>query len=168
MLAGGFPVTNVIRCTVIDQKGGVSFITHGDALPALAAACSVNPSTLEEMLDLAEGYYRNLREYVLSGLAQFDEFNVEGNYEAIHSTLLRTPRYKQPVFRIVDDLTREASLRPVKAGAIVFNLRAKRIIQLLNSYREIKRSGSARIFDGHSHTDRVFRYSLPEEWALVP
>lgn len=159
---------NVIRCTIIDQKGGVSFITHGDALPALTAACSLNPSTLEEMLDLAEGYYRNLKEYVLSGLALFDELNVEGHYEAIHYTLLRTPLHKQPVFRVVDNLTREASLRPAKAGAIVFNLRAKRIIQLVNTYQEIKRNGCARVFDGDSHTDTVFRYRLPEEWALVP
>ena len=159
---------NVIRCTVIDGRGSVSFIADGDTLPALAAACSANPTTLEEFLDQANVYYRNLKEYVLSGLALFDEANVEGHYEAIHRALADVPGHHQPVFRAADDITREASLRPVKAGAVIFNLRAKRIIQIVNNYREIRRSGSGRVFDGVSHTNRIYRYRLPEEWALVP
>lgn len=146
----------------------MSFITHGDVLPALVAACTSSPDTLEEFLERAEPYYGNLSEYVLSGLAVFDERNTEGHYEVIHKVLTTLPRHKQPVFRVVDDLTREASLRPVKAGAVIFNLRAKRIVQLVNSYREIRRSGRGRIFDGRSHTSAVFSYRLPEEWALVP
>jgi hypothetical protein len=159
---------NVLRCTVIDQSGGVSFLTHGDALPALVAACTSNPRSMAELLELAEPYYRNLSDYVFAGLAVFDEHNTRGHYEAIHRELTRTPRHKQPVFRIVDDLTREASLRPVKAGAVIFNLKAKRIIQLVNSYREIRRSGRGRIFDGSCHTGDVFSYRLPADWALVP
>jgi len=93
---------------------------------------------------------------------------VEGHYETIHRALNQLPSHRQPVFRVIDDVTREASLRPVKAGAIIFNLQAKRIVQIVNSYREIRRSGSGRIFDGISHTDRVYRYRLPQEWALVP
>ena len=159
---------NVLRCTIIDQQGGVSFVAHGDALPALVVACSASPQTVEELLGAAEPYYRNLAEYVLNGLAIFDEHNSDGHYEAIHKTLTTLPRHKQPVFRVVDDLTQEASLRPVKAGAVIFNLRAKRIVQIVNSYREIRRSGHGRVFDGCSHTSTVFRYRLPEEWALVP
>ncbi len=159
---------NVIRCTIIDRRGSVSFITHADALPALVAACTTNPASLEQVLSGAEPYYRNLREYVLSGLAVFDEQNAAGRYEAIHFALENLAPHEQPVFRVVDDLTREASLQPVKAGAVIFNLRAKRIIQLVNSYREIRRSGYARIFDGENHTNAVFSYRLPKEWALVP
>ena len=78
------------------------------------------------------------------------------------------PRHKQPVFRVVDDLTREASLRPVKAGAVIFNLKEKRIVQMMNSYQEIRRTGRGRVFDGDRHTETIFQYRLPEEWALVP
>ncbi|MFQ6020338.1 MAG: hypothetical protein ACE5KW_06235 [Dehalococcoidia bacterium] len=159
---------NVIRCTIVDDTGGVSFITHGDALPALVAACTANPHTLEELLDKVEPFYQNLKEYVLSGLALFDESNVAGCYDTIHRALGELPGHRQPVFRVVDEVTQEASLRPVKAGAVIFNLKAKRIIQIINSYREIRRSGSGRIFNGISHTDRVYRYRLPEDWALVP
>jgi len=159
---------NVLRCTIIDASGGVSFITHGDALPALVAACTSNPQTIEDLLERADPYYRNLYDYVMAGLAVFDEHNLPGHYESVHRALTRLPRYKQPVFRIVDDLTREASLRSAKAGVVMFNLKAKRIVQLINSYREIRRSGQGRVFDGRSHTSDVYRYRLPEEWALVP
>lgn len=159
---------NVLRCTIIDDSGGVSFLTHGDALPALVAACTSNPGTFHELLRRADPYYHNLAEYVYSGLAVFDEHNTSGQYGVIHKALTTLPRHRQPVFRIVDDLTREASLRPVKAGAVIFNLKAKRIVQMINSYHEIQRSGRARIFNGIDHTGEVFSYRLPEEWALVP
>jgi hypothetical protein len=159
---------NVLRCTVIDERGGVSFIAHGDVLPALVKACAANPHTLEQFLDGTEAYYGGLRDQIMNGLAMFDERNVEGHYDSIHVALGICAPYEQPVFRVVDDLTRETSLRPVKAGAVLFNLRAKRIIQIQNSYREIERRGAARVFDGTRMTNRVFRYQLPGEWALVP
>lgn len=159
---------NVIRCTVVDGGGAVSFVAHADALPALVAACAANPGTLPQLLELSEPYYRSLSVYVQAGLAVFDELNVPGRYGAIRETLRREPSHQQPVFRVVDGVTREASLQPVGAGAIIFNLRAKRIVQLMNSYQEIRRSGHSRIFDGSDHTDTVFSYRLPKEWALVP
>ncbi len=146
----------------------MSFVAHGDALPALVAACAAGPTDIEELLELSEPYYGNLGEYVSAGLTVFDELNVPGRYGVIHETLRRTAPHEQPVFRVVDGVTREASLRPVKAGAIIFNLRAKRIVQLMNSYREIRRNGHARIFDGSGYTETVFSYRLPKEWALVP
>jgi hypothetical protein len=161
-------VVNVIRCTVVDERGAVSFIVHADALSALTAACSANPSNLEELLEGVEPYYHNLREQVLNGLAIFEERNGKGNYQAIHGALRLCPPHEQPVFRVVDDLTRETSLRPVKAGAVVFNLRAKRIIQITNTYQEIQRTGRARVFDGSGLTDTVYSYRLPKDWALVP
>jgi hypothetical protein len=159
---------NVIRCTVVDGQGAVSFIVHADALSALTAACSVNPSGLERLLEEAEPYYYSLREQVLNGLAIFEEHNAKGNYQAIHRALELCAPHEQPVFRVVDDFTREASLRPVKAGAVIFNLRAKRIIQIVNTYQEIRRTGRARVFDGSGPTDSVYSYRLPKDWALVP
>ena len=159
---------NLIRCTIVDRRGAVSLVAHADALPSLVAACTANPSGLDEFLALSEPYYRGLREYVEAGLAVFDEMNVRGRYGAIHETLRRTAPERQPVFRVVEGATREASLRPVNAGAVIFNLKAKRIVQIMNCYREIRRIGQARIFDGAGYTDAVFSYHLPGEWALVP
>jgi hypothetical protein len=159
---------NVIRCTVVERKGTVSFVAHADVLPALVAACASGATGLSDLLDLSEPYYAGLREYVDSGLAVFDEMNLPGHYGAIHRQLSNGSAYQQPVLRVVDAVTREASLTPVGAGAVIFNLVAKRIVQIMNSYREIRRRGRARVFDGRGHTETVFSYELPQEWALVP
>ena len=159
---------NVLRCTIIDARGGVSFVADGGVLPALVKACAAGPGTVEQLLDDTVSHYVGLREQVLNGLAVFDERNVEGRYESIHEALDFCAPHEQPVFRIVDDRTREASLRPVKAGAVVFNLRDRRIIQIQNTYREIKRRGAGRVFDGTRMTDQVFSFKLPREWVLVP
>jgi len=156
------------RFTIIDESGGVSFVAHGEALPALLKACARQPDSLEGLLDFTGPYYRDLREHVFNGLAIFDERNVPGNYDAIHKALRLCPPHEQPVFRIVDDETREASLRPVKAGGIIVNLLAKRIVQIQNTYQEIGRKGCGRIFDGERVTESVYYYRLPREWQLVP
>lgn len=156
-----------MRFTVIDPAGSVSFVAHGEALPALIKACGSNPATLEELLHLTEPFYRPLREFVLNGLAVFDERNTDGHFEAIHQAL-SWPPHQHPVFRVVDDLTRETSLRPVKAGAVIFNLVDKRIIQIQNSYCEIQRQGRSHVFDGTRMTEEIFSYRLPKEWSLVP
>ena len=157
-----------MRYTVIDKRGGVSFVGHGDAAAALVAACPKNPGTLTQLLQEAEVYYQSLKEYVLNGLAVFDEHNGPGRYNAIHAALSLCAPHELPVFRVVDDLTREASLRAAKAGVIIFNLRAKRIVQIQNSYREITREGKGRFFDGQRLTNRSYEYCLAPDWSLVP
>ncbi len=159
---------NLLRCTVIGRSGGVSFIAHGDALPALVNACGFYPQTVEDLLDLTAPFYASLREYVLNGLAVFDEHNASHAYDEIHEALRTAQKYEQPVFRIVDEDTREASLRPVGAGAMLFNLPERRVVQLVNTYREVKREGRSRVFDGSNWTGETFRYRLPRDWALVP
>ncbi len=159
---------NLMRLTLIDPAGGVSFVMHGEALPALLRACATNPATIDELLDRVEPWYHGLRERIENGLAMFDERNTEGNNEAIHSALERARPEESPLFRIVDDETREASLRPVKAGALIINLIDRRIVQLQNGYQEITRSGRGRVWDGERLTNSIFTYRLPNAWALVP
>jgi hypothetical protein len=159
---------NLMRMTVIDRAGGVSFVAHGEALPALMKACATNPDALDELLERAEPYYHGLRERVRNGLAMFDERNAGGQNDAIHRALEHAQPDESPLFRVVDEVTREASLRPVKAGAVVINLIDRRIIQLQNGYQEITRNGRGRVFDGERMTESIFAYRLPKAWALVP
>ena len=159
---------NLMRMTIIDRSGVVSFVAHGEALPALLKACATDPRDLDELLERTEPYYRGLRERVANGLVIFDERNTTGSYEAIHSALQYARPEESPLFRVVDEVTREDSLRPVKAGAVVINLLDRRIIQLQNGYKEITRTGRGRIFDGERMTSSTFTYRLPNAWALVP
>ena len=159
---------NLMRLTLIDPAGGVSFVAHGEALPALLKACATNPGTIDELIDRVEPWYHGLRERIENGLAMFDERNAEGNNQAIHAALEHARPEESPLFRIVDDETREASLRPVKAGALIINLIDRRIVQLQNGYQEITRTGRGRVFDGERLTNSIFTYRLPKAWALVP
>jgi hypothetical protein len=159
---------NLVRITIVEPAGGISFVADAEALPALAAACARNPATATALLEHAEANYGGLRDRVLNGLAMFDERNVADNYKAIHHALAFCAPHELPPFRVVDEATREESLRPVKAGAVLFNLIQKRIVQIQNTYREITRTGRAPIFDGESHTGRMFTYRLPRDWAIVP
>jgi hypothetical protein len=159
---------NLMRMTLIDEDGGVSFVAHGEALPALLRACAAGANDIDGLLHQAEPYYHGLHEHITNGLAMFDERNLPGHYEAIHQALDKARPEESPLFRIVDEVTREASLRPVKAGAIIFNLIDRRIVQLQNAYQEIRRTGRGRVFDGERLTNDTFTYNLPKDWALVP
>ena len=45
---------NLMRMTLIDAGGGVSFVAHGEALPALLRACATGPDRIDTLLDRVE------------------------------------------------------------------------------------------------------------------
>jgi len=163
-------MNDVMRFTVIDNRGGVSFVAPCRMLEALVASCAEGADSLGRLLDSASRFDADLRERVLSGLAVFDEHNGPNNLGSIHSALDLLRPADLPVFRVKDDRTRQASLQPARAGVIVFNLPKKRIVQIHNTYSEIKRTGRIRLApaDDAARGPRVHRYQLPADWSLVP
>jgi len=163
-------LNDVMRFTVIDAQGGVSFVAPCRTMEALVAACASEPESLEALLAAASVFEPELPDRVLSGLAVFDEHNSRANLAWIHSALGLLRPADLPVFRVLDQRTRQASLEPVRAGVIVFNLLGKRIVQIHNTYAEIKRSGRIRIprREGTQSGARLHRYELPPDWSLVP
>ncbi len=159
---------DVIRLTVVDERGTVSFIAHWAAAGSLTAACSHDPQSLDELLHASGRYDRGLRELVLRGLAIFDEHNLPDDMRAIHEQLRTLPPRKSPVFRVLDDVTRNASLTPVRAGVVIFNLRAKRIVQIENTYDPLTRAGEVNYHNGQFLSKRLFSYELPTTWSIVP
>lgn len=157
-----------MRFTVLDQQGTVSFVIHSSALTALVAACAEDPSSLRELLDATQRYDRTLRDYVLSGLAVFDEHNLPGDYQAIMQQLDTLPAQDTPVFRVFDERTRDLSLESVKAGVVLFNLPRKRIVQIQNMYDTIGRAGTVNYHNGRFLSRREFAYELPPSWSIVP
>lgn len=157
-----------MRFTVIDSRGRVSFIGPCDALEALVAACAAQPRNLEQLMLAAEPFIGTLSDHVLSGLAVFDEHNSPTNFRWIHAALDYCAPQQSPVFRVVDPRTEELSLTPVRAGVVVFNLMAKRIVQIQNTYAEIRRRGRVRFLRNNQPTQRTHRYELPADWSLVP
>lgn len=157
-----------MRFTIVDGRGTISFVGDGFLMLPLVAACASNPRSLEEMLARVDQIDRRLRDRILSGLAVFDEHNVEGNYGAIHRVLERAADSDEPVFRVVDDLTRQRSLEPTKTGLLIFNLKDHRIVQMLNHFYAVERSGEVHLHNGEHYSRRTVTYNLPESWSIVP
>src|SRR5437868_361906 len=122
-----------MRLTIVDASGTVSFVAHTSAAVALTAACAHDPATLDELLTVAQRYDRALPTLVQTGLAVFDEHNLPGDTQRIHQQLSSLPPRETPVFRVLDEKTRDASLQPVRAGVVIFNLVGKRIVQIANT-----------------------------------
>ncbi|HZU14766.1 MAG TPA: hypothetical protein VFB58_18160 [Chloroflexota bacterium] len=160
-----FPEYNM-RYTIVDPGGTISFVGDGFLLMPLVAACASNPSSLRDMIERADAIDRRLRFHVGRGLLVFDEHNVEGDYSSIHREL--EDRRAEPVFRVVDDVTREKSLEPTRTGLIIFNLKDRRIIQVLNHFYAVERAGEVHIHNGERYSRRTISYRLPDSWSIVP
>lgn len=159
---------DAMRFTVVDRHGTVSFVTHSSVAVALTAACAQDPTTLSELLLATRTFDRGLHNLVTNGLAVFDEHNVPTDLRAIHRQLETLPPRDTPPFRVLDDVTREASLRPVRSGVILYNLLRKRIIQISNTEWPLSRAGEVNYHNGKFLSRRVFEYELPAEWSIVP
>jgi hypothetical protein len=157
-----------MRFTIVDHRGTISFVDDGFMMLPLVAACAHNPSSLREMLAKADQIDRRVRVRVLNELAVFDEHNVEGNYEAIRSTLQTVDRNEEPVFRVVDEVTRQRSLEPTHTGLIIFNLKDHRIVEVLNHFYAVERSGEVHLHNGRQYSRRTVSYKLPASWSIVP
>ncbi len=162
----------VMRFTVIDPQATASFVAPCSALKALVAACALAPANVEELLSATEPYDSDLKEYVMNGLAVFDEHNTNGSHDQIHSAISyadeQRSHHQIPAFRVVDPVTREASLQPVMAGLVLFNLKERRIIQVQNTYAEVRREDRGRIHKDGEPTKKLYKYRLPMEWQILP
>src|SRR5688572_12915619 len=134
----------------------------------IAAACARQPADALALLRQIERLDERFAGGVLAGLAVFDEHNTPDDHSAIQRRLDETPRDETPPFRVVDEATRRWSLEPARAGLVVFNLPARRIVQIQNSYGELARAGLGRIRDNGKPTRQLYRYQLPTEWAILP
>jgi len=159
---------DTMRFTLVDERSKISFVGPVTALPSVVAACATGVASIEALIDELRRYQPKLVESLTSGLAVFDEHNVNGNFSQIHAAIDYCKSQDLPPFRVVDAITREASLTPVRAGVVLFNLAARRIVQIQNTYSEIQRKGRVRVLDRDTQRVRVQRYELPAEWSLVP
>ncbi|MCM8748001.1 hypothetical protein NET02_02445 [Thermomicrobiaceae bacterium CFH 74404] len=158
----------LVRFTVIDAQGAASFVGPGHAIKMFAAACSRNPRSLAELLEFTRPYDADFITEVRNGLAVFDEHNTPDDPSAFHSIIEHASPSTLPPFRVLDEVTRDLSLQPVESGLILYNLGARRIVQVVNSYGELQREDRGRIRRSGQPTRMLYHYRLPDEWAIVP
>lgn len=161
------PVFN-IRFTIIDDNETISFVGPCHAIKMMAAACSAEPASIRGLLDRCKIYDPDLIESVLIGLAIFDEHNTPEYPESFHSAIETHPSSDLPPFRVIDEATKRASQIQAGSGLIIFNLRARRIIQVQNSYADVQRVDRGRVRRDGKPTTFLYHYKLPDEWRIVP
>lgn len=157
-----------IRFTITDPTGTISFVGPCHAIKMLVAACAGGAGSIDELMALLREYDDTLPDQVQNGLRVFDELNLRDNTTAIEQTLAGAAPVDWPPFRVFNAQTRDASTRPSGTGLIIFNLAAKRIIQVQNSYADIQRQDRGRHRKAGRPVQRLYHYDLPSEWSLVP
>lgn len=160
---------NVMRYTVIDARGSVSFVAPVESLKPLVAACSHRPATVGALLRAVRPYDDKLADDVVSALAVFDEHVTPETPDRLHAWLDAATEQPAPAFRVLDDRTRRESLRAVRGGLILFNLKAQRIVQVHNNLVRVRRRDRGRVrASGVPMDGNLYAYELPEDWSLVP
>lgn len=157
-----------MRFTVTDPEGTTSFVGPGHAIKMLVAGCARGATTLRELLDYTKRYDEDFVVSVMNGLSTFDEHNVETDTSEIERQISLKPADELPPFRVYNETTRAVSSQPAQAGLIIFNLAARRIVQVQNSYEEIRRHGRGRIRRSGEPIRILYHYELPADWSLVP
>jgi hypothetical protein len=160
--------TPMMRFTIVDALGTISFPGPPHALKALAASCSAGAGDHRALLDSLARYDADLSAFVLNGLAVFDEHVAAANSESVRTWLARSADEDARPFRVVDEATRRVSLEPRRLGVVIFNLVARRIVQVQNSYAELLRADRGRVRVDGRPTARIYRYSLPSDWLILP
>ena len=157
-----------MRFTVVDSTGTISFTAPGHALKILAAACSRQPRDHQMLMRYAGELDRHLATSVVNGLSVFDEHNTVDDLTSIQSELAAKNQDDLPPFRVLDDVTRRHSLEPACAGLVVFNLKAQRIVQIQNSYGDLKREDRGRRRRDGEPVNALYHYRLPAGWSILP
>src|SRR5262245_63589877 len=120
----------MMRFTIVDRDGTISFPGPPHALKALAASCSAGVDDHHALLESLADYDADLSTFVLNGLAIFDEHVAPSNPDSIRTWLaLSTAKDERPL-RVVDEATRRVSLEPLRLGVVIFNLASRRIVQV--------------------------------------
>ena len=157
-----------MRFTVIDQEGTMSFVGPCHAMKMLTAACSRRPEDHRALLAITEEFDPRLAVKVRAGLSHFDaRWSVDGVID-VQAHLGSGREEDGPPFRVVDEATRRRSLEPVRAGLVVFNLNAKRIVQVQNSYSDLQRKDRGRLHRDGRPVRAYYSYELPPDWRIVP
>lgn len=156
------------RINMIDENGTISLLAPQHGPKMLTAMAGLEFDNTKDMLLAASSLDSSWIWQVQSQLAMFDEFNIDELHDDWRDMIERKDSAVHPAFRVIDPTTRQRSLQPGSLGLIVFNLREHRIIQVQNNGKDLEREGSGRYREDGRPRGEMYRYTLPENWSLVP
>lgn len=157
----------MMRFTIIDPTTTTSFLAPPHALKAIAACCALGAATAIQLLNELARFDADLSRHLRDQLAIFNEHNVPGETAWIDDRVREADEYDLP-FIVLDETTRRLSLQPGQLGLVIFNLPSRRIIQIQNSYANLERSDRGRVRKNGQPVAAYYRYTLPDDWTIVP
>jgi hypothetical protein len=158
----------MMRFTIVDTAGTVSFAGPGHCAKVLIAGCSSGPSDFRSLLERVREFDGQFVDGVLNSLAIFDEQVLDDRPETADRWLEQSRRQGIGAFRVYNQALRNLSLTAERLGIVLFNLRERRIVQIENSYGELLRSDRGRIRIDGNPVNRFYHYTLPDTWTLFP
>lgn len=157
---------NRYRFNIIDPAGVVSFLGPRHGSKMIAAACGANHTSLDGVLTYIHSLDEVWAREIERGLEDFDATRRPGG-----TNDYRDPdswhNWQRP-FRVVDRVSRQASMKPGPLGLLVINLKEHRIVEVDNRSISLRRTDRGRVRRNGKPTKMLFRYRLPSEWAIVP
>jgi len=160
--------SNLFRFNVVDATGVSSFVGPAHALKIIAAACSRGAEDIHSLLDMAVEYDPEWAQRVKAELRIFDEHNLSELSEPFKDVGVHGGHLSLHPFRVLNQETRRRSMEPARLGLVVFNLKERRIIQIQNSYADLRRHDRGRIRRDGKPTRHLYMYKLPEAWSILP
>jgi len=134
----------------------------------LTAGCAKEPADFWELMEAVGQYDQVFARTVIDGVRIFDEHNTRDDHSEIVTRIDESKSRDDPPIRVLDEITRRRSLEPIGAGLVVFNLVARRIIQVQNSYAELEPKGRGRLREQGRPVQRLYHYALPATWTILP
>lgn len=156
------------RFNVIDPTGVVSFLGPRHGSKMIAAACGANHKDVDGVLTFVHSLDELWAREIERGLEAFDAEKRSEPSGALSSDVAAERRDWLRPFRVVDQETRQASMKPGPLGLLVVNLKEHRIIQVDNRSIGLRRTDRGRVRRNGKPTRMLFRYRLPSDWAIVP
>jgi len=157
----------MMRLTIIEERQTVSFVAPPHALKAITACCAAGAATVVEILAALQHYDAGLARQLRDQLAIFREHNTPEDTRWIDQRLAEQPDY-EPLFGVLSEPSRRASLEPARLGLVIFNVPARRIVQIQNSYANLERSDRGRVRRNGKPVPTYYSYTLPDDWSIVP
>ena len=157
----------MMRFTIVDDRSTTSFLAPPHVLKAITACCARGVSSVRGVLSMLAEYDAILANEIKDQLSVFREHNTSNDTGWIQARFDQELDEAGP-FDVLDEHTRRVSLEPTRLGLVVFNLPARRIVQVQNTYANLQRSDRGRVRRNGKPTQTFYSYTLPADWSIVP
>jgi hypothetical protein len=159
----------MIRITIQDTQQTISFPSDEDTLLRLVAGCSVNPTSLAELLIASNIYQRGIAAAIMADLMEFDKTLRRKGPEFFHKIITQSQEQASSLeltFQVFDEVTQQAATQPMAGELVLIDL-SKQTIRASAGVR-IPSAGEVRILAGETTRHPTVTYILPQNWVIEP